>query len=147
MRVEKDYEDLLRLLNKHKVKYSIIGAYAVAFYKKPRYTKDMDILVEASVENGKKIVEALNEFGFESLNLSEEDFAEKGNIVQLGYEPVRVDILTSITGVSFREVWRNKTTGTYGKENVFFVGLKELIRNKEKTGRKQDLVDLDLLKE
>lgn len=147
MRIEKDYEELLRSLNKHKVRYCIVGAYAVAFYKKARYTKDMDILVEPSIENGKKLVKALNDFGFESLDLSEKDFAEKGNIVQLGYEPLRVDIITSITGVSFREVWSNRTAGRYGKEEVFFIGLKELIKNKEKTGRKQDLVDLDFLKE
>ena len=146
MRIEKDYEELLRLLNRHKVRYCIVGAYAVAFYRKPRYTKDMDILVEPSIENGKKIVKALNEFGFESLHLSEMDFAEKGNIVQLGYEPIRVDIVTSIAGVTFSEVWANKTTGKYGEEDVFFIGLKELIVNKQKTGRKQDLVDLDLLK-
>ena len=99
MRIEKDYEELLGLLNKHKVKYCIVGAYAVAFHKKPRYTKDIDIFVEPSVENGKKIVDALNEFGFESLHLSENDFAEKGRIIQLGYEPVRVDIITEIAGV------------------------------------------------
>lgn len=107
----------------------------------------MDIFVEPSIENGKKIVDALNEFGFESLHLSEKHFAEEGTIVQLGYEPVRVDFISELAGVSFHEVWRNKTTGTYGKEKVFFIGLKELIRNKEKTGRKQDLVDLDVLKE
>jgi hypothetical protein len=147
MRIEKDYEELLKLLNKHKVRYCIVGAYAVAFHGKARYTKDMDILVEPSIENGKKVVKALNDFGFESLDLSEKDFAEKGNIVQLGYEPVRVDIITSITGVGFREIWSNRTTGKYGKEDVFFIGLKELIINKEKTGRKQDIVDLDFLKE
>ena len=147
MRIEKDYEELLELLNKHKVKYCIIGAYAVAFHKKARYTKDMDILVEPSVDNGKRIVNALNDFGFESLDLSEKDFAEKENIVQFGYEPIRVDIITSITGVSFPEVWRNRATGKYGKEDVFFIGLKELIKNKEKAGRKQDIVDLDFLKE
>ncbi len=76
--------------------------------------------------------------------MSEEDFAEEGNIVQLGYEPVRVDILTSITGVSFNEVWENRTTGKYGKEKIFFIGLKELIKNKKMTGRKQDIADLDL---
>ena len=147
MHIEKDYEELLQLLNKHKVKYCIVGAYAVAFYKKPRYTKDMDILVQASIENGKNIVKALNDFGFASLNLSEMDFAKKGNIIQLGYEPIRIDIINSITGVSFSQIWKNKTLGKYGKENVFFIGLKELIKNKEKTSRKQDIVDLDILKE
>lgn len=147
MRIEKDYEELLRLLNKHNVKYCIVGAYAVAFYRRPRYTKDMDIFVEPSVENGKKIVQALNDFGFGELQLSEKDFSEEGNIVQLGYEPVRVDIITSMTGVNFAEAWKNRTTGRYGRENVFFIGLKELMKNKEMTGRKQDIADLDFLRE
>jgi len=145
MKVEKDYEELLRLFNKHKVRYCIIGAYAVAFYAKPRYTKDMDILVEPSNENGQKIVAALNEFGFKSLNLSEEDFSLRGKIIQLGYEPVRVDILTSIEGCSFKQVWKNKALGTYGEERVYFIGIDDLIKSKEVSERKQDQVDLDIL--
>ena len=84
MKVEKDYEDLLKLLNKNKVKYCIIGAYAVAFYSRPRYTKDMDILIEPEVKNAEKIVNALNEFGFKNCGLEVKDFTEKGRIIQLG---------------------------------------------------------------
>ena len=101
MKIEKDYEDILRLFNKHKVKYCIIGAFALAFYARPRYTKDIDILVPADRKNGGKIVKALKEIGFMSLDLQEEDFGEEGKIIQLGYEPVRIDILTSIEGCSF----------------------------------------------
>jgi hypothetical protein len=136
---------LLSLLNKNKVKYSIIGAFAVGFYGKPRYTKDMDILVEPSPKNAKRIVNALKEFGFGSLDLSEKDFTKKGSIIQLGYEPVRIDILTSIEGCDSSQVWKNRTTGIYGKEKVFFIGLNELISNKKATGRKQDKADLDIL--
>ncbi len=145
MKVEKDYEDLLRLLNKHKVRYCIVGAYAVAFYARPRYTKDMDILVEPEIDNGRRIVKALNEFGFQSLGLKEEDFSQKGMIIQLGYEPIRVDIITSINGCNFQEVCEKKQTGTYGKEEAFFISRDELIKNKEISNRKQDKVDLDIL--
>ena len=145
MKVEKDYEELLKLFNKNKVRYCIIGAYAVAFYAKPKYTKDMDILVEPTGENGKRIVKSLAEFGFKSLGLSEKDFSQEGKIVQLGYEPVRIDILTSIAGCSFKEIWENKTIGIYGKQKVLFIGLNELIKNKTASGRKQDKVDLDIL--
>lgn len=145
MKVEKDYEELLRLFNKNKVKYCIVGAYAVAFYAKPRYTKDIDILVEPEIKNAARIVKSLNEFGFKSLGLSEEDFCQKGRIVQLGYEPVRLDLITSIQGLTFNKVWKNRTTGRYGKEKVFFIGLNELIKNKKISKRKQDLVDLDIL--
>jgi hypothetical protein len=145
MKIEKDYEELLKLFNKNKVKYCIIGAYAVAFYAKPRYTKDLDILIKADFKNGKRIVEALNEFGFKSLNLSEKDFSLKDRIIQLGYEPLRVDILTSIQGCSFEQVWKNKKTGIYGKEKVFFIGIDELIKNKKILKRKEDKVDLNIL--
>ena len=147
MKVEKDYEELLRLFNKYKVRYCIIGAYAVAFHAIPRYTKDMDILVEPSIENGKSIVGALNEFGFESLNLSEEDFSQRDKIIHLGYEPVRVDIIPSIDGCTFKEVWDGKTLGTYGNEKVYFIGINELTKNKKASKRKQDEADLDILSE
>ena len=146
MRIERDYEELLRLLNRHEVKYCIVGAYAVAFYGKARFTKDMDVLVEPSLENGKRIVKALSDFGFENSGLTAQDFTERGSIIQLGYEPVRVDIMTSIAGVTFDEAWGNRVIGNYGDEQVFFIGLEELIKSKEMTGRKQDAVDVEVLR-
>lgn len=146
MRVEKDYEEFLRLLNKNKIKYCIVGAYAVAFYGKPRFTKDMDILVEPSMENGKKIVRALSEFGFGALSLTGKDFSKKGNIIQLGYEPVRIDIMTSLEGCSFKRVWGNREVGRYGKQKVFFIGLEDLIKVKKTSKRKIDQEDARLLK-
>lgn len=145
MKTEKDYEEFLTLLNKNKVRYCIVGAYAVALYARPRYTKDMDIFVEADQNNARKLVKVLKEFGFEDLELSEDDFMKEGTIIQLGYEPVRIDLLTSLPGCSFREVWKNKQLGDYGDEKVFFIGLEDLIRNKTVSSRKQDEVDLELL--
>lgn len=147
MRVEKDFEELLGLFNKHKVKYSIVGAFAVGFYGYPRYTKDIDIFVEPTLENGKKIVGALADFGFKEFNLLPDDFSKKGKIVQLGHEPVRADLITSIKGCSFSQVWHNRAIGIYGKEKVFFIGLPQLLRSKKLTNRKQDRVDLGLLQE
>ena len=146
MKSTADYEELLGLFNKHKVKYCIVGAFALAFHARPRYTKDMDILIEAGAKNGKKIVGALKEFGFESLKLSPRDFAEEKQIIQLGYEPVRIDLLTSIEGCSFKQIWRNKVAGTYGKTKTFFIGLEDLIKNKQVSGRIQDQADLKILK-
>jgi predicted nucleotidyltransferase len=145
VKIEKDYEDILRLFNKYEVRYCIVGAFSVAFYARPRYTKDLDLLIAADSENGEKIIRALNEFGFKSLGLKAEDFQEEGKIIQLGYEPVRIDILTSIEGCSFSEVWQKRRVGTYGKEKVKFIGLDELIANKKKSKRKQDKVDLEIL--
>jgi hypothetical protein len=142
VRVERDYEELFKLFNKHRVRYCIIGSYAVAFYARPRYTKDIDILIEAGVDNSRRVVLALNEFGFESLALSAADFRKKGNIIQLGYEPVRVDILTSLKGCGFARAWKNKETARYGQENVWFIGLEDLIRLKIMSNRPQDKADL-----
>ena len=145
MKTEKDFEELLKLFNKNKVKYCIVGAYAVAFYAEPRYTKDMDILVEPDKDNAHRIVKSLVEFGFKSLGLEEKDFIQKGKVIQLGYEPIRVDLITSIGGCDFNEVWKNRAVGTYGKQKVLFIGFEELIKNKKKSGRKQDSVDVSVL--
>ena len=145
VKVEKDYEELLGLLDRNKVRYCVVGAYAVAYYSRPRYTKDLDILVDPTEENSKKLIKALSDFGFGSLKLSDADFTKKGNVIQLGYEPVRVDILTSIKGISFSRVWKSKRAGRYGRHKVFFIGREELVENKKLTGRKQDKADVDML--
>lgn len=145
MRKEKDFEEFLRLLNKHKVKYCIVGAYAFGLYAEPRYTKDLDILIEPTLENGKKVVTVLKDFGFDSLGLTAKDFTIEKEIVQLGYEPVRIDLITSIEGCSFEEVWQNKKQEQYGNEKVFVIGLDELIKNKKASNRPQDKVDLKKL--
>lgn len=143
--IEKDFEELLQLFNKHRVKYCIVGAYAVAFHAVPRYTKDIDLLVEPNEENGKRIVGALADFGFGKLDISPADFTVPGRFIQLGYEPVRIDLSTSISGVTFDQVWKNRVRSTIGTHKVQYIGLKELIQNKKASGRKQDLADLELL--
>ena len=145
MKTEKDYEEFLALLNKHKVRYCIIGAFALAFHVRPRYTKDIDILVEASTDNAQKILKVLDEFGFGSLNLTVEDLAAEGNIIQLGYEPVRIDIMTSIKGLDFSKVWRRHVTGLYGKHTVNYIDRQNLIKSKKLSDRIQDKADLELL--
>jgi len=145
MKTEKDYEEFLELLNKHKVRYCIIGSYALSFHARPRYTKDIDILIEASPENAEKILIVLEKFGFDSLNLRVEDFSEKGNIIQLGYEPVRIDIMTSLKGLDFSDVWENRVQGSYGKQMVNFIDRQNLIKSKKISNRTQDKADLELL--
>ena len=145
MRVEKDFEELLGLFNRHKVRYCIVGAFAVALHSRPRYTKDLDILVDPTLENGRRIVKALKDFGFGSLKISERDFAQKGKWIQLGYEPVRADLITSLEGLDFDEVWKGRKRDRYGQHAVNFIGRQELIKAKRLAGRKQDLADLDIL--
>ena len=143
---ERDFEELLRLFNKHRVRYCIVGAYAVAFHGRPRYTKDLDILVEPAIENGRKIVTALKAFGFGTLKVRPEDFVQAGRFVQLGYEPVRIDLLTVIEGCSFEQVWKHRVQGRYGRQRAWFIGQDELVRNKQLSGRRQDRVDLETLR-
>jgi len=145
MKIEKDYEEFFGLLNKYNVKYCIIGAFAVAFYAKPRYTKDLDIFIEPSKENAGKILSVLEEFGFGDLSVSIEDLTSEGNILQLGYEPVRIDLLNKLEGLDFRDVWKNKVMGDYGSEKVYFIGIEDLIKNKKTAGRSSDLMDIELL--
>ena len=105
----------------------------------------MDILIEASKTNARKIIQALKEFGFGSLELSEEDFIKEGRIMQIGYEPVRIDLLMSIPGCSFKEIWSHREFGNYGGEKVIFIGRAELIKTKKASKRKQDEADVELL--
>ena len=143
-----DYREFLKLLSCHKVKYVIVGAHAVAAHSRPRATGDLDVLIEISKENAEKIVNALKAFGFGSLDFKVDDFCKSGFVIQLGYEPNRIDILTSITGVNWAEIWKNKTRGIFGSSNipVYFIGKKQLIKNKIATGRDQDLIDVKRLK-
>jgi predicted nucleotidyltransferase len=145
VKTEKDYEEFLELLNKHDVRYCVIGSYALAFHARPRYTKDIDILVEASPANAAKIIAVLDEFGFGSLDLAAEDFSRPGNIIQLGYEPVRIDILTSLKGLDFADIWRDRVQGSYGRQAVNIIDRKHLIKAKQLSNRTQDKADLELL--
>jgi len=144
--LEKDYAEFLKLLNRNKVKYCIVGAHALAFYAVPRYTKDLDVFLEQSRDNARRVLKTLREFGFKNLNLTEEDLLKPETIIQMGYEPVRIDLVTFIDGCPFERAWKNRKKGNYGRERVFFIGLNDLKRNKRAAKRKQDLADLELLR-
>jgi hypothetical protein len=147
MEVQQDFRDLLALFSAHKVDYIIVGAHALAYHGVPRYTGDMDILVRSDPENAKRILRALDEFGFGSLGLKVEDFATTDKVVQLGVAPVRIDIVTSLTGVSWEDVDAGRVAGTYGGLKVYYIGKKEFILNKRALGRKKDLADLEAIGE
>ncbi len=146
MKAEKDFEDFIKLLNSHKVKYLIVGAYAVIFHSIPRNTGDIDFFIESSEINSKKILEVLNEFGFGDLEFKKEDFLNPDFVIQLGYSPNRIDIITGISGVSFSEAYKNKVKGKIGTEKVYFISLQDLLKNKESAGRAKDIADAELLK-
>jgi hypothetical protein len=145
MRIEKDFKGFIALLNKNNVRYLIVGGYAFSFHAEPRYTKDIDFFVEGSEENAKNLLNALAGFGFKDIGLSMADFIKPGDIVQLGVPPVRIDLMTSVTGLDFAAAWENRVTGNYGDIPAFFISKADLIRNKMSIGRKQDLSDVDRL--
>ena len=147
MEVQQDFRDLLELFNKNKVEYIIVGAYALGFHGAPRYTGDLDVLVQPEPMNAGNIVRALHEFGFGSVGLTEADFEEKGRVVQLGFPPVRVDIITSITGVSWEQARSGRVQGQFGDVSVHYLGRDELIANKRVLGRKKDIADLEAIGE
>ncbi len=147
MDVQPDFKDLLALFNARKVEYLIVGGYALAFHGSPRLTGDMDLLVRSSRENAARFLTALKEFGFGSLGLSEDDFFKEGKVVQLGVPPVRVDILTSMTGVPWEEAAAGAVAGSYGEVPVKFIGRAALAKNKKAVGRLQDLADIEALGE
>lgn len=142
----RDHVEFLATLARHDVRVLVVGAHALAFHAKPRYTKDLDVFVEASPENATRILAALDEFGFGQIGLTVDDLAERGRIVQLGFEPNRIDVMTNIDGVSFAEAWANRTEGTFGGQSVSFISRADLMRNKAASARPQDLADLDLLR-
>jgi len=145
MKINKDFEELFELLNKNEVDYIVVGGYAFAIHVEPRFTKDLDIFIKREAVNAKKMIDTLHDFGFGSLELTDDDFLDPDQIIQLGHPPFRVDFLTSISGVSFEEAWSNKVKGNYGSQVVNFIGKEELRKNKRAAGRKSDLEDLDRL--
>lgn len=145
MKVEKDFKEFIELLNKHNAKYLVVGGFAIAYHAIPRYTKDIDILVEPSEENSKKIFATLADFGMGNIGLDKNSFQKKGEIIQLGYPPLRIDLVTSISGVEFESAWKNRETGKYGGNVCYFISKEDLIKNKRAVGRKQDIADLAIL--
>lgn len=145
MEIQNEFKELLELFNKHKVEYILVGGYALAFHGAPRYTGDIDLLIYSSQENGLKILSALDEFGFGSLNLKAENFSKEGNVIQLGVPPVRIDIINSITGVTWEEASSGKVKGSYGEVDVNYIGKSEFIKNKKATGRAKDIADIESL--
>jgi predicted nucleotidyltransferase len=140
-----DFVAFVELLNAHDVRYLVVGGYAVAFHGHPRYTKDLDIWVDATVENAGRLLDALAEFGFGSSGLATDDFLQPDTIIQLGYPPNRIDLLTELPGVTFNESYQSLVAIKVEGVTVQVIGLEELKINKKTVGRHQDLADLDNL--
>jgi len=140
-----DFKDLLSGLNAHEVEFLVVGAHALAAHGHVRATKDLDVWARSSPENGRRLIRALTAFGAPMQAVSENDFAAPGITFQIGVEPVRIDIITAVDGLTFDDAWRNRVTSDYGGEPVFVISRDDLIRNKRASGRPQDLADIAAL--
>lgn len=138
------YKELLQLLNEFDVDYLIVGGFAVMKYGEPRYTKDLDVWVGNSPENSARVVAALRKFGapIEHDHITPETFTNKQVVYQIGVAPIRIDILTELTGVAFRQAWKNRVSGTFFSIPVNFISLDDLVANKQALGRTSDANDL-----
>ena len=140
-----DLREFIHLLNTNSVKYVIVGAWALAFHGRPRYTGDLDIFVARDNENADKLMAVIEAFGFGNTGIKREDFVQVDHVIQLGREPNRIDILTGISGVSFDEAWDNRESGKIADIAVFVISRDLLIKNKRAANRDKDQGDIKLL--
>jgi len=141
-----DFREFIELLIKNKAEYMIVGGYAVGIHGHPRYTGDLDIWLNPAPQNAELILKSVNDFGFSSFNLTQADFTKPGNVIQLGYPPLRIDLLTEIDGVTFEECFKNRKEVTIDDLKVNFIGYNDLLKNKKESGRPRDIDDIDHLK-
>jgi len=147
MEMDKDFNEFVELFITHDVQFLIIGGYALAAHGLPRATGDLDAWVWASDENALKIIAALNEFGFGDVGVTVSDFSREDSVVQLGYPPYRIDILTSIDGVEFKDAWDRRILVRVNQSDVPFISRQDLVTNKTAVGRPQDIADVKRLTE
>ena len=144
--LNEDYKDILRLLSKNNVKFLLVGAYAMGAHGYPRATGDIDIWVEASEENSKKVYKALAEFGAFLKDVDEKTFSEDGVVFQVGLPPRRIDVITKVSGLRFDEAYKHKQKIEIEGLSIFIVSKADLIKNKESTGREKDKLDAKYLR-
>ena len=142
----RDFSEFVESLNVNDVRYLVVGGYAVAFHGHPRYTKDLDIWIARDAENAKRLVRALQDFGFGSIGFQIADFTEADQIIQLGEPPLRIDLLTTVEGLDFEACYPSAKRVEIEGIQVTFIDLENLKKNKRAVGRAQDLADLENLR-
>ena len=147
MTLPPEWRDLIASLSSHRVRFLIVGAHALAAHGRPRATQDLDVFVDPTVANARRLGAALAEYGYPALARQWKRFTERDRMATLGVEPLRIDLLTSISGVTFRDAWRGRIRVTIADREIGFLGRAELVANKRASGRTKDLLDLALLDE
>lgn len=145
--LNKHFREFIELLEAHGVRYLVVGGYAVGFHGFPRYTGDLDIFIGISEENSKKIIEVFTAFGFPDLGLTASDFLEEEIVVEIGREPLKIQVLTGIDGVTFAESFDQRVVfDAGGGLKIPFIGLEDLLKNKQASPRAKDKIDFEELK-
>jgi len=145
IKLPQDFKEFLRLLNSREVKYLLVGGYAVGYHGYPRATNDLDIWIAVDPDNAEKIMSVLQDFGFRQPDLSEQLFLKRDNIIRMGVAPIRIEILTSISGVEFNDSYRKGIKDDIDGIPVKIINLQDLKTNKLASGRHKDLDDLENL--
>ena len=141
-----DFKDLLKAFEETSVRYLVIGGYAYAEHVEPRYTKDLNIWVDNSTENAGRVIQAIRIFGAPLLDITSDDFEKPTTVYQIGLPPLRIDILAGLKEMNFSDCWSRRKVVMLGDLSVNYISAKDLIINKEKAGRPQDLVDVTNLR-
>lgn len=147
IRLPPEFREFLRLLSFHKVEYLLVGGYSVGFYGYPRATGDIDVWIDRNADNAGRIRDALIEFGFNRANVSSDLFAKENQVIRIGVPPLRIDILTSVSGISFSESYPQRVIANADGVDLSIISLADLRRNKLASGRHKDLADLENLPE
>jgi len=142
-----DFKEFLSLLRSHGVEYLLIGGYAVIYHGFPRATSDMDVWIAMDPENAQRMANTVREFGFDTPDLSPALFLQENSMVRMGNIPMRIEILTRISGVNFEECYRNRIVGEMDGVEVSVISLRDLLANKRASGRHKDLMDVEELSE
>jgi predicted nucleotidyltransferase len=146
MELPQDWKEFLSLLVEHRVRFLLIGGHAMAAHGFPRFTADLDVWVEPGPTNAERVMSALVAFGFGDVRgLSNADFTSPGTVVALGHPPMRIDLLTSISGVEFKGAWARRRRTTVAGVRLWMISAEDLIANKRAAGRPKDLLDVETL--
>jgi len=143
--LNEDFKEFVALLTSNRVDYLIVGAYALAAYGHPRYTGDLYFWIGTDPANARRLLAALDQFGFGALGIGLEDLTTPNRVIQLGYPPRRIDLLTSIDGVAFAPSFERRFVVALDGQSLNFIALEDFKTNKRASGRHKDLADLDAL--
>jgi hypothetical protein len=141
-----DYNAFFESLTVHHVRFVVVGAYALAAHGAPRFTGDIDILIQPTVENGSRFLRALEHFGFPPGVLTAESVVHPDRLIEMGVQPIQIHVMSTISGVTWDEVWGGRMMGRAGDHEVAFIGRAEFLRNKQAAGRPKDLADVEALR-